>query len=100
GARVDGRDVRGEEPRAFLRLVDGCDAVLREGVDDGAVRAHDVPDDYSCHGRRDTWITPSSTSPPTARIAVSTSSSPYSCVVSRSSGKRFDASCAIASSTA
>src|SRR5205807_8631584 len=99
-ARVDRRDVCREEPSASLRLVHGRDAVLRERVDDRAVGPRRVADDYSRHGRSETWTTPLPISPPTARMAVSTSASPYSCVVSGCSGNRFDASWAIASSTA
>jgi hypothetical protein len=74
--------------------------------DDGALGALDAAHDDarygapSFHGSSETWTTSSSTSPPTARIARSTSPSANSWVVSRSSGKRREASCASASSTA
>ena len=41
------------------------------------------------HGSSETWMTSSSISPPTARIARSTSARPIVCVASRSSGKRL-----------
>src|SRR6266545_5131745 len=101
GTCIDRVDVRGQKAGARLRLVDGRDAVLCECVDDRSLSAADVPDDDAYfHGSSETWMTPFSTSPPTALIARSASSNPNSCVVSRWSGNRFEASCAIASSTA
>ena len=52
------------------------------------------------HGISDAWITSGTPSLPTERIARSTSLRPNLCVVTFSSGKRFDASCASASSQA
>src|SRR5437660_4681473 len=52
------------------------------------------------HGISEAWITSGTPSPPTERMARSTSSSPKRWVVIRSSGKRLEASCAKASSQA
>ena len=52
------------------------------------------------HGISEAWITSATPSPPTERMARSTSSSPKRWVVISSSGKRLEASCAKASSQA
>ena len=52
------------------------------------------------HGISEAWITSATPSPPTERMARSTSSSPKRWVVINSSGKRLEASCAKASSQA
>ncbi len=52
------------------------------------------------HGISDAWITSGTPSSPTERMARSTSLSPKRWVVTSSSGKRFEASCASASSQA
>ena len=52
------------------------------------------------HGISEAWITSGTPSPPTALIALSTSFRPKRCVVTSSSGNRFDASCSSASSQA
>ncbi len=52
------------------------------------------------HGMSEAWITSGTPSPPTDLMARSTSLSPKRWVVTSSSGKRFEASCASASSQA
>src|SRR5262249_38192954 len=52
------------------------------------------------HGISEAWITSLTPSPPTERIARSTSLRPKRCVVTSSTGKRLEAICARASSQA
>src|SRR5262249_23578743 len=55
---------------------------------------------FYSHGINEAWITSGTPSPPTERMARSTSFSPNRWVVTSSSGKRLDASCSSASSQA
>ena len=59
-----------------------------------------VPSAPYSHGINEAWITSLTPSPPTERMARSTSLSPNLWVVTSSSGKRWEASCASASSQA
>src|SRR5262249_34051799 len=67
--------------------------------DDRFFAPHVASADYF-HGIRETWITSLAPSPPTDLIARSASLRPNVCVVTSSSGKRFEASCCNASSHA
>src|SRR6266481_5712839 len=67
----------------------GLEADLRS--DAGGVARGDGDDCYS-HGISEAWITSGTPWPPTERMARSTSFSPNLWVVTRSSGKRLDAS--------
>src|SRR5258707_13519796 len=70
-----------------------------DGADLGAERRRKRHDLYS-HGISEAWITSGTPWPPTDLIARSTSFKPNRCVVTFSTGKRLDASCATATSQA
>ncbi len=62
--------------------------------------AHVSAGNIHSHGSSEAWITSGRPSPPTERMARSTSFNPKRWVVTSSSGKRFEANCASASSQA
>ena len=88
--------------RAHGGIKRGLEADLR--ADAGRIAHRDRDFDLAAHlyshGISEAWITSGTPSPPTALIALSTSFRPKRCVVTSSSGKRFDASCSSASSQA
>src|SRR5581483_10567330 len=96
------------QPEALARpRLDALDRLgaLRSALAGGEARRGGIaigPEAHaaSSHGMSEAWITSGTPFPPTERIARSTSLSPKRCVVTFSSGKRRDASCARASSHA
>src|SRR5437762_3065025 len=102
GLRDRGLVLRRRHHRIDFAVERGLEADLRpnagriaSGNDDlGSCARHG--DAYS-HGISEAWITSGTPSPPTDLMARSTSFNPNRCVVTSSSGKRFEASCANAS---
>src|SRR5262245_60419078 len=81
--------------------VAGCDGDFRLIAHARArLRLHGDGSLPYCHGISEAWITSGTPSPPTDLMARSTSLNPNLWVVTFSSGKRLDASCAKASSQA
>src|SRR5690606_18586315 len=105
-AGLDGADLRSQQAPPALSLVNRGDAEAGEPVNRSYIGAadslyhHRHDQDASFHGNSETWITSSSSSPPTALIARSVSPRPNVWVVSKSSGYRCAASCSSASSQA
>ena len=95
-----GRSARASSP-SRARPPSRCVGPLRTVADPRRVRLH-RPRGSSAHfqGMSDAWITSGTPWPPTDLMARSTSFSPKVCVVTFSSGKRFEASCCSASSQA
>src|SRR5215831_12897868 len=85
---------------AYGRIERGLDADLRPNARRVAGRDRNDGVGSHSHGISEAWITSGTPCPPTERMARSTSLRPNLWVVTRSSGKRLEASCASASSQA